>query len=56
VSTAGYQQRLILLEMLLGNVYPRERERVFQGEGYDGYRRRLRISLLEGIRVAAVWF
>jgi len=25
----GYRQRLILLEMLLGNVYPRERERVF---------------------------
>ena len=48
VSTNGYRQRLILLEMLLGNVYPRERERVFQGDGHDGYRRRLRIVCLRG--------
>jgi hypothetical protein len=48
VSTNGYRQRSILLEMRLGNVYPRERERVFQSEGYDGYRSRLRIACLRG--------
>jgi hypothetical protein len=48
VSTNGYRQMLMLLEMLLGNVYPRERERVFQDEGDDGYLRRLRIVCLRG--------
>jgi len=36
------------VEMPLGDVCPRDRERVFQGESYGGYLRRLRFVCLRG--------